>query len=80
VDRYTKLIKSSKNFGSAFNEPQEYEKDKKSVTNWFEQRESDLKTTIKPIDYGQNRKMPRNFSQAKPAAIAPLKRAGVYIL
>ena len=59
VKRYSALVECSKKFGVAFNEPQEYEMNNYSVTEWFEVRRDDLKNKIVPTDY--NRKNGQTF-------------------
>ena len=56
VARYKALSECSKKLGVAFNEPQEYEMNEMSVTEWFEKRYQDLKKKIDPSDYGTSDK------------------------
>ena len=51
LKRYEKLIACSKKFGTAFNDPQDWEKDERSVTEWFQIRHNHLSKKIKAEDY-----------------------------
>ena len=72
------LVECSANYGLAFNQSQKYEKDKKSVTEWFQTRLDDIKDTIKPSDYGNtgslrtgNSRSPNRLTSPQPRATSP---------
>jgi hypothetical protein len=69
------LVECSANYGLAFNQPQKYEKDKKSVTEWFQTRLDDLKDKIKPSDYGKTGDLLRTGSRSPNRLTSPQPRA-----